>query len=144
MKRFVATCCALAIGIIGSAALAQAPSGPAAPGQAPAAVGDQWPKTAQLDGATYTVFQPQLDSWDSYNLAAHAAVSVLPPGSQSPVFGVLKVTAKTRVDRLARTVYFTDTTVQSASFPSAASWATSYQQAFQALFVKGPFTISLD
>src|SRR6516162_5396825 len=124
MKRLVAACCVLALGIIGSAALAQAPSGPAT-GQAPVAVGDRWPKSAQLDGATYTVFQPQLDSWDSYTLAAHAAVSVLPPGSQSPVFGVLKVTAKTRVDRLARTVYFTDTTVQSASFPSAASWAGS-------------------
>jgi hypothetical protein len=34
--------------------------------------------------------------------------------------------------------------VESASFPSAPSWATSYQQAFQSLFVKGPFTISLD
>jgi len=142
MKRLLAACCALAIGLIGSA-LAQAPPGQTT-GQAPAAIGDQWPKTAQLDGATYTVFQPQLDNWDSYNLAAHAAVSVQPPGSQAPVFGVIKVTAKTRVDRLARTVYFTDTTVQSASFPSAASWTDSYQKAFQALFVKGPFTISLD
>jgi hypothetical protein len=138
MKRLVAAFCALALEIIAGAAFAQAPSGPTTVG------GDQWPKTAQLDGATYTVFQPQLDSWDSYNLAAHAAVSVQPPGSQAPVFGVLKVTAKTRVDRLARTVYFTDTTVQSATFPSAASFAGSYQQAFQALFVKGPFTISLD
>ena len=117
-----------------------------APGRPPAAqaVGDAWPKTAQLDGATYTVYQPQLDSWDTFNLAAHAAVSVLPPGSQAPVFGVLKLTAKTKVDRLARTVYFTDTTVQSAIFPSASNWATSYQQAFQALFVKGPFTVALD
>ena len=108
------------------------------------ASGDPWPKTAQLDGATYTVYQPQLDSWDSFNMAAHAAVSVLQPGSQTPVFGVLKLTAKTKVDRLARTVYFTDTTVQSANFPSAPNWATSYQRAFQALFVKGPFTIALD
>ena len=143
MKLLVAAFCALALGIIGSAVLAQAAPGPAN-AQSPAAVGDRWPKTAQLDGATYTVFQPQLDSWDSYNLAAHAAVSVLPPGSQNPVFGVLNVTAITKVDRLARTVYFTDTTVQSASFPSAASSAGSYQQAFQALFIKGPFTISLD
>lgn len=144
MKRSVAACCMLALGVIGSA-VAQGPAAPATDQAATtSAVADRWPKTAQLDGATYTVFQPQLDSWDSYNLAAHAAVSVQPPGSQAPVFGVLKVTAKTRVDRLARTVYFTDTTVQSANFPSAASWAGSYQQAFQALFVKGPFTISLD
>ena len=71
-------------------------------------------------------------------------MSVLPPGSETPAFGVLKLTAKTKVDRLARTVYFTDTTVQAANFPSAPNWAASYQQAFQALFVKGPFTVALD
>ncbi len=141
MKKSVALLCILAIAMIGSA-VAQAPAaGQAA--TAPAS-GDRWPKSAQLDGATYTVYQPQLDSWDTFNLAAHAAVSVLPPGSQNPAFGVLKLTAKTKVDRLARTVYFTDTTVQAAIFPSAPDWAKSYQQAFQALFVKGPFTVALD
>lgn len=105
---------------------------------------DQWPKTAQLDGATYTVYQPQLDSWDGSNVAAHAAVSVLPPGSQAQVFGVLKLTAKTLVEHQARTVYFTNTTVQSAYFPSAPTSAAAYQQAFQSLFVKGPFSIALD
>jgi len=159
MKSSAAVVCMLAIVATGNA-LPQAPAashGPAASTAAQAAplpwtseaaaapaTGDRWPKTAQLDGATYTVYQPQLDSWDSFNLAAHAAVSVLPPGSQAPVFGMLKLTAKTKVDRLARTVYFTDTTVQSAIFPSAPNWATSYQQAFQALFVKGPFTVALD
>ena len=159
MKITAVVVCMLAIAATGNV-LAQAPAastgtGASTPAQATPlpwtseaaaaqATGDRWPKTAQLDGATYTVYQPQLDSWDSFNLAAHAAVSVLPPGSQNPVFGVLKLTAKTKVDRLARTVYFTDTTVQSAIFPSAPNWATSYQQAFQALFVKGPFTVALD
>lgn len=149
MKRLVAVFCMLAIVVIGCA-VAQSPDVPdpnVPDPNIPAtdqASGDPWPKTAQLDGATYTVYQPQLDSWDSFNMAAHAAVSVLQPGSQTPVFGVLKLTAKTKVDRLARTVYFTDTTVQSANFPSASNWATSYQQAFQALFVKGPFTVALD
>ncbi len=146
MRRSIATICLLAIAVIGGAlAQAQAPAAPAA-SQAAAepATGDRWPKTAQLDGATYTVYQPQLDSWDLFNLTAHAAVSVLPPGGEAPAFGVLKLTAKTKVDRLARTVYFTDTTVQAANFPSAPNWAASYQQAFQALFVKGPFTVALD
>ena len=108
------------------------------------ATGDRWPKTAQLDGATYTIYQPQLDSWDSFDLAVHAAVSVKPPGDGAPVFGVLKVTATTKVDKLARTVYFSDLAVQSAAFPSAPNWAASYQQAFQSLLTKGPLTISLD
>jgi hypothetical protein len=144
LKATIGTVCLFAFIAIG-AAFAQAP-GTSAPNQATTAPAnaDRWPKTAELSGATYTVYQPQLDSWDTVSVAAHAAVSVMPPGSQTPVFGVLRLAAKTDVDRLARTVYFTDTTVQSANFPSAPTWATSYQQAFQALFVKGPFTVSLD
>ena len=38
---------------------------------------DPWPKIVKQAGATYTLYQPQLDSWDGYNFAAHAAVSVL-------------------------------------------------------------------
>ncbi len=99
MKKSVALLCILAIAMIGSA-VAQAPAaGQAA--TAPAS-GDRWPKSAQLDGATYTVYQPQLDSWDTFNLAAHAAVSVLPPGSQSPAFGVLKLTGRTEGGVAAR------------------------------------------
>jgi hypothetical protein len=148
MKRLRSCYCLLLV-LLAQPALAQAPAAgaatppAAAPASAPASP-DRWPKSAQLEGATYTVFQPQLDSWDMYNLVAHAAVSVLAPGSQAPVFGVLKLTAKTKIDRLARTVYFTDTTVQSATFPAAPGWAASYQQAFQTLFVKGPFTVALD
>ena len=50
---------------------------------------DPWPKVVKQDGATYTLFQPQLDSWDGYNIAAHAAVSVLPSGAKDPTFGVI-------------------------------------------------------
>ncbi|HTN48212.1 MAG TPA: autotransporter [Burkholderiaceae bacterium] len=150
MRRTFGSLC-LAIAASGGV-LAQAPTVPgsspaaAVPGQPTAAptTGDRWPKTAELGGATYTVYQPQLDSWDMSDLTAHAAASVLPPGSQTPVFGVLKLTARTEVDRLGRTVYFKDTTVQSANFPSEPTWATTYLRAFQALFVKGPFTVSLD
>ena len=109
MKKSIAAYCLLAVAVTGSV-LAQGPAAATAGQPATAqATGDRWPKTAELDGATYTVYQPQLDSWDTLNLAAHAAVSVLAPGSQTPAFGVLKLTAKTKVDRLARTVSFTDT-----------------------------------
>jgi hypothetical protein len=39
---------------------------------------DLWPRIIDEGGVRYTIFQPQLDSWDGYNYAAHAAVSVLP------------------------------------------------------------------
>lgn len=116
----------------------------AQPQSPPVAGPDPWPRTAQLDGATYTMYQPQIDQWQPPVLNAHAAVSVLAPGAQSPVFGALRFTSTAAVDRVRRTVYVSDIKVSAATFPSAPNWAASYQQAFQTLFVKGPITMSLD
>jgi hypothetical protein len=105
---------------------------------------DPWPKVFQRGGAKYTIFQPELDSWDGYRYQAHAAVSVLPAGAKDPVFGVIEITATTQVSRVSRTVYFQDIKVQKATFPSVPQRATQYQKTFQALAAKGPSTMSLD
>lgn len=140
MKTIIAALCLL-VGALTGQSLAQDAQAPnSGPAQAAA---DPWPRTADLDGAKYTIYQPQLDSWDNVTMAAHAAVSVQPPGSQSPVFGMLKLTASTTIDKLARTVYVTDIRVAGANFPSAPNWAASYQQAFQSLLEKS-LTMSLD
>ena len=93
----------------------------ATPAQAPAPAGpvnpDPWPKTAMLGGAKYTMYQPQLDSWDQIDLSAHAAVSVLPAGAKNPVFGVVEMTAQTYVSRKARTVSFQNLKVEKVAFP---------------------------
>ncbi|MGN6718917.1 MAG: hypothetical protein ACTHLX_16165, partial [Candidatus Binatia bacterium] len=88
---------------------------------------DPWPKILKQDGATYTLYQPQLDSWDGYNFSAHAATSVLPSGAKDPSFGVIDITAKTHVWRLFRTVHFRDIEVTKATFPSAPTQAAWYQ-----------------
>src|SRR5262245_35037198 len=63
-----------------SSAQAAPPAG--APGQSadPAATPDPdaWPRTIKRDNTTYTLYQPQLDSWDGMVLEARAAVSVQP------------------------------------------------------------------
>jgi hypothetical protein len=138
MRKPIALLGVLAFAVM-STVLAQAAAAPAS-----AEPPDRWPKTAQLDGATYKIYTPQFDSWDNHSVGAHAAVSVLAPGTQNPVFGAITITSRTNVDRTARTVYFTDTTIRSVSFPTATNAAARYQQAFQSLFVKGPFTVSLD
>jgi hypothetical protein len=46
-----------------------------------------WPKTIEQAGATYTLYRPQLDSWDGHTIAAHVAVSVRPAGAKEPDFG---------------------------------------------------------
>ena len=104
---------------------------------------DPWPKTITQGGTTYTVYQPQLDSWDMYRIEAHAAVSVLSPGAKEPVFGVIEITAVTEVHRLLRTVEFKNITVGKTTFPSVPDRAAQYQKAFQAILAKGPSTMSL-
>jgi hypothetical protein len=114
----------------------QAASAPANP--------DPWPKSAVHAGATYTLFQPQLDSWDQFNLSAHAAVSVLPPGAENPVFGVVEITAQTQVSRQARTVYFQNIKVAKVQFPTVPDAAWEYQGAIQQILTDGPATMPLD
>ena len=85
---------------------------------------------AEISGATYTIYQPQLDSWDEYNLSVHAAVSVLPTGATEPNFGVIHFTATTWTNRPSRTVYFNNISVTGATIPANPELATGYQAAF--------------
>jgi hypothetical protein len=105
---------------------------------------DPWPKVYPFQGVTYTIYQPQLDSWDGYLLQAKSAVSVQPAGAQEPTFGVLEFTAKTLVDRTSRTVFLNDFAIQKLNLPSAPGDNIMYQQGF---LIKAPpqgRTISLD
>jgi len=94
---------------------------------------DPWPKSADVNGTQFTIYQPQLDTWDGYRFEAHAAVSVLLPGYTDPIFGVIQVTASTLVDRRSRTVQFTDLKVEKTTFPSDPSGGVRYQPGFQSL-----------
>jgi hypothetical protein len=118
--------------------LAQAPSGDSAP-----AVPDPWPKSADVGGVKYTMYQPQLDSWDNYNYRAHSAVSVLASGSKDPIFGVVEISATTIIEKQAKAVHFENLQVTKATFPSAPQMAATYQQAIQGLLSQGPATMSL-
>jgi hypothetical protein len=115
--------------------LAQAPTAPPAP--------DPWPKSADLNGTKYTIYQPQVDSWNDYVYQAHAAVGVLEPGSKAPVFGTIELSAYTEVDKQARVVHFLNLVVAKATFPSAPQMAFTYQRAIQSLVTQGPATMSL-
>ena len=105
---------------------------------------DPWPKVVKQANATYTLYQPQLDSWDGYHFNAHAAVSVLPSGAKDPQFGVIEITANTHVFRIFRTVHFSDITVTKATFPGAPTQAIYYQDNFQTMVSGGASTMSLD
>lgn len=123
---------------------AQQPAASVSPTAEEAPSPDPWPKTAQSGGATYTMYQPQLDDWDQYSLSAHAAVSVLPAGAKDPVFGVIKIGAKTHVSRSTRTVEFKDIQVAEVKFPTVPDAAFQYQKELQKILSDGPATMPLD
>jgi hypothetical protein len=133
--------------VLAMAPEARAQSSGGDPGPVPPASSvtpDPWPKALHEGTLTYTIFQPQLDSWDGYRIAAHAAVSVLADGSKDATFGVVEITAVTVVDRQARSVVFQDIQIAKSTFPSAPSQASAYGAAIQEAVSGGPSTMSLD
>jgi len=42
---------------------------------------DPWPRELHIDGATMTVYEPQVDSWDGGFLKFRAAVALKPDGA---------------------------------------------------------------
>ncbi|MGA8893426.1 MAG: hypothetical protein WB493_17835 [Anaeromyxobacteraceae bacterium] len=133
---------AAAILLAAGSALAQAPGNEIAP-PASTVTPDPWPKSATSNGATFTIYQPQPDSWDDYTYKAHAVVQVLPPGSRDPHFGVVEITAYTIVDRPNRVVYIEGITITKATFPSAPTSAPAWQAEIQSIASAGPSTMSL-
>src|SRR5262245_66169735 len=85
----------------------------------PAATQDiGWPRQFTKDGATLTVYQPQLDGWKNYKeLTARAAFALRPAGGQE-ILGVASVKADTMVDKNSRTVFLRDVKAESVRFPS--------------------------
>lgn len=77
-----------------------------------------WPRVIENSQAIVTVYQPQIESFNDVNLEARAAVSVKGP-KKDPVFGAVWFSARTTVNREARTVLLDSTSVTQMKFPNA-------------------------
>jgi hypothetical protein len=107
-----------------SPALAQVP---------PAAPDDQaWPREFRSGSTTFTVYQPQLESWKARDLSGRAAVSVKDAISPEEQFGVIWFTANTNVNRAENLVTLDDITITKANFPATPDKADQYLQALRA------------
>ncbi|HZU97129.1 MAG TPA: hypothetical protein VFF73_10570, partial [Planctomycetota bacterium] len=103
-----------------------------------------WPRQFEANGETYTVYQPQVESWDGVRLSSRAAVSVQ-AGTADPVFGVIWFTGNTDVDKEARMVTLSNRDIPRASFPTAGDQMTRWLAAIRAHFLQGGTkTFSLD
>ncbi len=129
-------------------AFAAAQAGAAQPASPPAAASrlpaDPWPRKVDLSNASVLVYQPQINSWDGNRLDFRAAVAIQPVGAKQESFGVLFATARTQVDKVARTVVFENLVVTKSDFPLLPQRGAAYAAELAKRVASDVRTISLD
>jgi hypothetical protein len=139
---FIAFCTLL----IGQTAPPQNAGAPAAAKSAPGSArqpGD-WPKEARSGEMTFKVHLPQLESWDGIRASAYCAIELIKKEKASPVYGVALLTARTDIDKDARTVSFEDLKLTKVEFPSDKANASLYMRILQNSILPKTRQISLD
>ncbi|HKD17808.1 MAG TPA: hypothetical protein VKG23_08055, partial [Thermoanaerobaculia bacterium] len=104
-----------------------------------------WPRIIEEGGTTFTVFQPQIDKFDSGVLEARAAVQVETHQDDhtTTTFGVIWIKANTAIDKENRLVQLDDIQIVKANFPTAGDKVNEYLDVFRN-HTEGTRTISLD
>ncbi len=128
-RQFIAYVLTAAILVVSPGfAVAQAPAAPAAK-VAPDA-GLPWPRVVTSQGATISIYQPQVDSWSGNVLKAYAAVKVVTPGKKTTDYGVIWFSANTEVDKVNRVVTLNNFNITKQSFPTIVNNGATYASAF--------------
>jgi len=118
----------MAFGIATSAMLTSCASKPA--GSAVPVIADLgWPRSFTSGGVTYTVYQPQLRSWDQVQLIAQAVVATQPIGAPEPHYGTASFSAMTTTDKVMRVVTLDDVSVTTVDFPADPTQSATYKTA---------------
>ena len=107
-------------------------------------VSDPWPLVFISGANTYTVFEPQCDSWDGRQFVGRSAVAVQPYGQAQPTYGVLGFSAITLVNKTTRTVTLADVKVTGTDFPSAHGQMQNYAATLRQVFPERAPSLSLD
>ncbi len=131
---------ALAIGLAGLSPPVWAQASAAAPG----AQADPWPRDVSVPDAAVLVYQPQVNSWIGNKLDFRAALAIKPTGSTEETFGVVFATARTQVDKIARTVVFENLQITRTDFPTLPQRGEGYNAALQKSLTQHLRSISLD
>jgi hypothetical protein len=103
-----------------------------------------WPVTVTGAGRQMEIYQPQVDSWHGNELKARSAVTLTMDASQTPVYGIVNLTAKTMVDKETRVVTLAKLRIDGGTFPSAAGSEGDLLKAVRDTLDQWPHTLSLD
>lgn len=77
-----------------------------------------WPRQFETETHVVRVHQPQVDEWPKFDrIRFRSAITVAPKGQDDPTYGILVVSADTRVAFEERLVALSDRRVESIEFP---------------------------
>jgi hypothetical protein len=133
-----------AAALMGFAALAVTGQAPTPQDAAAPAGQEGWPREVKSGDTTFSIYQPQLESWDGDRLSAYAAVEVKKAGSEKPNYGTVFVTARTDVDRVTRMVSLENLQIPKVSFPGIPDQEGLYLRVLQNSVMPKVRIISLD
>ncbi|HZU96852.1 MAG TPA: hypothetical protein VFF73_09185 [Planctomycetota bacterium] len=105
---------------------------------------NSWPRVFDEAGERFTIYQPQIESWDGVRLVARSAVSVEQIASPVPHYGTVSFTARTHVEKEQRVVFLDTFTLTRADFPSDPARAGSWLATLRVRFPVYVQTIDLD
>jgi hypothetical protein len=105
---------------------------------------DPWPRDVSISNAAVLIYQPQVSKWEGNRIDFRAAVAIKPTGAKEETFGAIFATARTQVDKVARTVVFENLEVTKADFPTLADHGASYVAELRKQVAAHLRTISLD
>src|SRR5688572_19975122 len=112
-----------------------------------------FPRDFTVQGSSFSVHQPQYDSWEGNQLKGRFVMAVKSgihtgkdgKSEASVDYGVVQFQARTEIDKEARAVVLTDLQLPSASFPTATAKQAQYLDlARQQLKTRSTLTVSLD
>ena len=90
------------------------------------------------------VYQPQVNKWDGNQIDFRAALAIKVTGAKDETFGVIFATARTQVDKVARTVVFENMQISKIDFPTLPNRGAAYAPELQKEFASKIRTIALD
>ncbi len=138
-SRAILVVCAIAIALPLTAA-AQKPAANAAPLRA-----DAWPREVQMSNATTAIiYQPQIGQWAGDRIDFRAAVAIRTAGRTDENFGVVFASARTKVDKSARTVVIDRLEITKSDFPTLPDHGAAYSAELGKRFASAVRVVALD
>jgi hypothetical protein len=107
-------------------------------------VDEAWPRKATRGDETFSMYQPQLETWNGDELRAYAAVAVMSTANKTTKYGVIWFRARTEVDKVNRQVTLDSFEITRVSFPTMKPREAEYQAFLQAKLPGKSKVIALD